>query len=38
LKEVVEDEMASDTCSGMDGLGFVGKEVSHVCDLEEEQG
>jgi hypothetical protein len=37
LKEVVENEVASHACSGMDMVGVIREEMPHVSDLEEEE-
>jgi len=37
LEEVIQDEVASDTGSCMDTLGFGGEQVPDVADLEQEE-
>jgi len=37
LKEVIEDEVGTNSSSSLDMGGGIGEEVPHVCDLEEEQ-
>jgi hypothetical protein len=37
LKQVVEDEVASDSSGSLDMFAFVGEEVPHVYDLKEEE-
>lgn len=37
LKEVVEDEVTTDTSSGLDVITILGEEVPHVTDLGEEE-
>jgi hypothetical protein len=38
LKKVVEDEVASNSCCGLDMFAFVGEEVPQVRNLKEEEG
>lgn len=37
LKKVVEDEMTSNTSSGLNMIAILGEEVPHVSDLGEEE-